>query len=478
MKCLKTYWVDIPRHIALITFGRLSWKVTMKVLRFNQDASSCVVSNSGNELSVYNCDPFGKVFEFDLREDMNGSTDGIQYDSLGAGSSDDTPVIVEMLFSTSLLAVVSSQDLNDRKKLKIVNTKKKSVICELLHPADIVNVVMNRKRICVLLDNDQIFIYDISCMKLIETLDLWEEFNSGRNQSNVKVGERASTMINENLNNGSVNSTQGSSINNSTISNSSDGRQRAYSLGGIHKVKSQITLSGDDKSVLCYSTYSVNNHKGSHYMLNDIVVYDALNLKPLNYLNSVHKGNVICMHISNDGKLLATASEKGTIVRINKTGVDYDFSAGPSLYKEFRRGTRPSHLHQLLFNKDASYLACVGSSDTIHIFKMDDDSALLESIELDAGSDSGSSLDALKNRIPHGQFKSFLSKNIKSRIPNQNLHRDYAHINMDKIVHCIAGFPEEFNNKVYIATNEGSFKTYTLPSKRGLCVLNKTSQFK
>ncbi|KAL3232244.1 Autophagy-related protein 21 [Nakaseomyces bracarensis] len=451
----------------------------MKVLRFNQDASSCVVSTGVNELAVYNCDPFGKVLEFNLREDSSD----VQYD-MGAGTPADTSdFIVEMLFSTSLLAVVSSQNLNDRKKLKIVNTKKKSIICELTHPADIVDVVMNRKRICVLLDNDQIFIYDISCMKLIETLDLWEEFTSGRSQSNIKVGERASTMINENLqptNSGpSSNSTSNGAINgNMTNKTTSNERQRSYSLGGLHKVRSQITLSGDDKSILCYTTYSVNNHKGNNYMLNDVVVYDALNLKPLNYLNAVHRGNIICMHISFDGKLLATASEKGTIVRISKTGVENDFAAGPSLYKEFRRGTRASHLHQLIFKKDNSYLACVGSSDTIHIFKLDDDSALLESIELDAGSDSGSSLDVFKGKVPHGQLKNFLSKNIKSRIPNQNLHRDYAHINMEKVVHCIAGFPEEFGNKIYIANDDGLFKTYTLPSRRGVCVLNKTSQFK
>ncbi len=452
----------------------------MKVLRFNQDASCCVVNSGANELTVYNCDPFGKCFEFNISNVNGDSNDnGIGYDSLEAGSSSiESQVIAEMLFSTSLLAVVDKgQGINTGKKLKIVNIKKRSLICEIAFPSLIVDVVMNRKRICVLLDNDQIFIYDISCMKLMETLDLWESNNEGNLNDHIKVGERASNMINENLKNGNeLDRIRSKSNNNNDQTNSDNGRSRTYSINGSHKIKPQLTLSGNDNSILCYSKYSSSKQNPAR-ILNDIVVYDALNLKPINYLNSVHKGCVLKTSVSIDGKLLATASEKGTIIRIHKTGVDSDFASGPLLYKEFRRGSRPSHIHQLLFNKDSTLLVCVGDSDTIHIFRTDDDGLALDGIDGDIGSDSGGSLELIKNRIPHEQVKKFFSRKIKSHIPNQNLHRDFAHINMDRIVHTVVGFPEEFDNKIYVASDDGSFKTYTIPSKHGQCVLNKTSHF-
>ncbi len=211
----------------------------MKVLRFNQDASCCVVNSGANELTVYNCDPFGKCFEFNISNVNGDSNDnGIGYDSLEAGSSSiESQVIAEMLFSTSLLAVVDKgQGINTGKKLKIVNIKKRSLICEIAFPSLIVDVVMNRKRICVLLDNDQIFIYDISCMKLMETLDLWESNNEGNLNDHIKVGERASNMINENLKNGNeLDRIRSKSNNNNDQTNSDNGRSRTYSINGSHK---------------------------------------------------------------------------------------------------------------------------------------------------------------------------------------------------------------------------------------------------
>ncbi|CAI4841785.1 AFI_G0054530.mRNA.1.CDS.1 [Saccharomyces cerevisiae] len=39
----------------------------MKVLQFNQDATCCVVAASSHQISIFNCDPFGKCFEIDTK---------------------------------------------------------------------------------------------------------------------------------------------------------------------------------------------------------------------------------------------------------------------------------------------------------------------------------------------------------------------------------------------------------------------------
>lgn len=80
--------------------------------------------------------------------------------------------IVEMLFCTSLVALVGSgaTPTSSPRTLQIVNTKRQSTICELRFPTAILAVRMNRKRLVVVLEAE-IYIYDISTMKLLQTLE-------------------------------------------------------------------------------------------------------------------------------------------------------------------------------------------------------------------------------------------------------------------------------------------------------------------
>lgn len=78
--------------------------------------------------------------------------------------------IVEMLFCTSLVALVGANHSLSSRALRINNTKRESTICELSFHSPILAVKMNRKRLIVVLET-QIYIYDISNMKLLHTID-------------------------------------------------------------------------------------------------------------------------------------------------------------------------------------------------------------------------------------------------------------------------------------------------------------------
>lgn len=78
--------------------------------------------------------------------------------------------LVEMLFCTSLVALVGSSQESPSRNLRINNTKRESTICELSFHSPILSVKMNRKRLIVVLES-QIFVYDISNMKLLHTID-------------------------------------------------------------------------------------------------------------------------------------------------------------------------------------------------------------------------------------------------------------------------------------------------------------------
>jgi autophagy-related protein 18 len=78
--------------------------------------------------------------------------------------------IVEMLFCTSLIALVGSAPDSSPRKLQIVNTKRQSMICELLFPSSILAVKLNRKTLVIILETE-IYVYDISNMRLLHVIE-------------------------------------------------------------------------------------------------------------------------------------------------------------------------------------------------------------------------------------------------------------------------------------------------------------------
>eukprot|EP00760_Papus_ankaliazontas_P004616 PhM_4_TR11990/c0_g1_i1/m.63792 len=81
------------------------------------------------------------------------------------------------------------------------------------------------------------------------------------------------------------------------------------------------------------------------------------------FLVSCHNTPVTCMTVSPDGSLLATASERGTLIRV------YDTSTSHKV-KEVRRGSNHATIYSLAFSPDLRFLACGSDSGTIHVFSM------------------------------------------------------------------------------------------------------------
>ncbi|KAF2360411.1 WD40 repeat [Trinorchestia longiramus] len=78
-----------------------------------------------------------------------------------------------------------------------------------------------------------------------------------------------------------------------------------------------------------------------------------------------HTTNIAALALSLSGALLATASVKGTLIRIFST------STGERL-TELRRGANPANIYCLNFSQDSS-LVCVSSDHgTVHVFGIDD----------------------------------------------------------------------------------------------------------
>ncbi len=76
---------------------------------------------------------------------------------------------------------------------------------------------------------------------------------------------------------------------------------------------------------------------------------------------NAHQAELAAMALTADGTQLATASSKGTIIRV------WDTITGIML-RELRRGTDRAEIYSLAFNPAATYLACSSDKGTIHVF--------------------------------------------------------------------------------------------------------------
>ncbi|TFK72835.1 WD40 repeat-like protein [Pluteus cervinus] len=283
----------------------------MLFANFNQDFS-CISVGTRKGYSITNCDPYGKVFR---------QTDG------GARG------IVEMLFCTSLIALVGVADhpQSSPRKLQIVNTKRRSMICELLFPSSILAVKLNRKTLVIVLEVE-IYIYDISNMRLqhvIETIPNPEAICA--------------------------------------LSPSSENSYLAYPAP-VPSPTSQM---------------SAQPSASSSVPPGDICIYSTRSLTPVNAIQA-HKSSISSLAINSTGTILASASDKGTVIRV------WSIPGAQKLY-QFRRGTREAKIYSMNFNMVSSLLAVSSAHDTIHIFKLDTRSSSSSSSDSISSKDSRAS---------------------------------------------------------------------------------------
>jgi len=310
---------------------------------FNQDYT-CFSIGTRNGYQLFNCEPLGKMF--------NSSEGGIG--------------IAEMLFSaSSLVALVGGGDKPafSRTLMRLINTKRGTLLNELKFPTFITAVRLNRKRM-VILQERTFSVYDMTTMKLLQA------FECALNKNGVCA-----------------------------LSPNSEGCLFAFpgeKEGSIH-------------------------------------VLDVINLTSTIELEA-HQGVIQCLTFNYNGSLLATASDRGTLIRV------FSMPSGEKLH-QFRRGTYPATIYSLAFNQNSSLLAVSSDSDTIHIFK-------------------------LANQPTTSYAWSFVDSFLPTSIQNMvDPARNFAYIKLPSMGEpCISGF---VGSKVLVITAEGTVLIYNLDDLKG-----------
>lgn len=264
-------------------------------VNFNQD-HSCIAVGTRDGYSITNCEPFGRVYT-----NASGPTS-----------------LVEMLFCTSLVALVATSDSDPKsnaspRRLQIVNTKRQSVICELLFPTAILGVKLNRRRLVVVLEQE-IYIYDISNMKLLHTIE------TSPNPMAICA-----------------------------LSPSSENCFLAYPSPVASPTSPFANAAGGSKG---------EGGGGA----GDVLIFDLLSLSVTNVIQA-HKTPISALALNATGTMLATASDKGTVIRV------FSVPAAQKLH-QFRRGSYAARIYSLNFNAVSTLLAVSSDTETVHIFKL------------------------------------------------------------------------------------------------------------
>ncbi|KAL3875430.1 hypothetical protein ACJMK2_033378 [Sinanodonta woodiana] len=108
----------------------------------------------------------------------------------------------------------------------------------------------------------------------------------------------------------------------------------------------------------CFLAYPGSSQIG------EVQIFDTVNLRAVTMIPA-HDNPLAALSFNSQATKLATASEKGTVIRV------FSIPDGQKLF-EFRRGVkRCVNIYSLAFSSDSLYLSASSNTETVHIFKLE-----------------------------------------------------------------------------------------------------------
>uniref|UniRef100_A0A8C7VXM6 WD repeat domain, phosphoinositide interacting 1 n=1 Tax=Oncorhynchus mykiss TaxID=8022 RepID=A0A8C7VXM6_ONCMY len=295
--------------------------------------------------------------------------------------------IVERLFSSSLVAVVS---LSMPRRMNVYHFKRGTEICNYSYSNNILSVRLNRQRLVVCLE-ESVYIHNIKDMKLLKTL-----LNTPHNPSGL------------------------------------------CALSVNH-----------GNSYLAYP--------GSQ-TIGEIMVYDTNNLSKVTMIPA-HDSPLAALTFNASGTKLASASERGTVIRV------FTIPEGQRLF-EFRRGMkRYVSISSLSFSSDAQFLCASSNTETVHIFKLEQHSPSRDGESPTWGAYVGKMFTAASTYLP-------------SQVSDM-MHQDRAfatvRLNMFGLKNVCALSTVQKLPRLLVASSDGHLYIYNIdPQDGGECVLKES----
>jgi autophagy-related protein 18 len=236
------------------------------------------------------------------------------------------------------------------------------MICELLFPSSILAVKLNRKTLVIVLEVE-IYIYDISNMRLLHV---------------IETTPNPEAIV--------------------ALSPSTDNSYLAYST----PVPSPASLAQPNNGQPASSTTPAQT--------GDVVLFSTKTRTVANVIQA-HKSPISYLAINQSGTMLATASDKGTVIRV------WSIPGAEKLY-QFRRGTREAKIYSINFNAVSTLLAVSSAHETVHIFKLGSQKSGSDKSQGPSSPEAGSidSRDSSNGAGLEGGYEAFVDKKKNSTV--------------------------------------------------------------
>ncbi|ORY05100.1 WD40 repeat-like protein [Basidiobolus meristosporus CBS 931.73] len=308
---------------------------------FNQD-HDCFAVGLNNGFRIYSCDP---VKEKARKEFEDG---GIR--------------IVEMLFRSNYLAIVGGGK-NPRyspNKVVIWDDLKGKGIIELEFRSEVKNVKLRGDRIVVVLEN-RIFVYTLCAtpqkLQVYETADNAKGLVALSSSQEFSIlafpGKKLGHLQVVDLN-AVAPPLDPTSLPDYLTDQTFPGADLGYSTINRYATTSLCSMPTQPKS------HTIRRYSKPSSHPTNIACGSTSNMSII----AAHTTALSVMAISPDGAKIATASIKGTLIRV------FDSSSG-MLLNELRRGFDRAEIYSIAFSRDGARLCVSSDKGTVHIFNLE-----------------------------------------------------------------------------------------------------------
>lgn len=278
-----------------------SQKNILTYMSFNQD-SSCIALGTTKGIRTYSTTPFKSLYTRNFPEGIN---------------------IVSMLYRSSILALTGTggNPRYPREAVVIYDDQTGRTIVEIKFSSLILNVRMSRDKVFIVTAK-KVFVYNLTDLHLVE------QFETSNNPYGLIAiyGEKENETILATLG----------------------------SIPGQIQVRRYIKEVNDPNSVS--SPINNNGQTANPSTSNGYQVITATHM--------CHENGIRALTISPDGRFFATASTKGTLLRI--------FSLENNLAQvyEVRRGTEKADIQSIAFAPNSSLICVTSNHQTLHVFSL------------------------------------------------------------------------------------------------------------
>ncbi|KAG0237561.1 WD repeat domain phosphoinositide-interacting protein 3 [Actinomortierella wolfii] len=304
---------------------------------FNQDFS-CFSCGMDNGFRIFNCNP--------LKEKMRKVFDD-------GGIS-----IAEMLFRCNYLALVGGgrNPKYPPNKVIIWDDERNKGVIELEFRSEVKAVKLRRDKFVVVLAN-KVIVYSFTMMPT--KLHVFETVDNDRGLVALSSADDQAILVFPGRQSGHIQIVDLNSVMPTTAVVGGGSSNVPSDASSFHRQSTSLSSSSSGNLGGGQSNTDIPNTAANYPMV-------ASTTKPTANVSIIpaHTSPLYCLVTNADGSKCASASDKGTLIRVFDT-------ATSKLLNEFRRGVDRAEIYSIAFNSDSTRICAGSDKGTVHVFNLD-----------------------------------------------------------------------------------------------------------